>query len=213
MDRNHGNPERVPIPSRDGAPPARARAKRAGRAGWAVRPEGPAGSPRDYSHGNPQRVPKPSRDGTPPAKPAGSPRDLHGNPQRVRFALRPPTRHPHPARFPLRGLRDLHLPHHTRSLRSRPRARPRAMVRRRRGRARSARGGQGGLSVPKGRRAPHARKEGFGPGFGTLSFRPLWPLCALWWNSGLRSWPSNPTRIVERGRPRAGGRYGRLISS
>ena len=40
-----------------------------------------------------------------------------------------PPAHPHPARFPLRGLRDLHLPHHTRSLRSRPRARPRAMVR------------------------------------------------------------------------------------
>jgi hypothetical protein len=35
------------MPSRDGAPPARARAKRAGWAGWAVRPEGPAGSPRD----------------------------------------------------------------------------------------------------------------------------------------------------------------------
>jgi hypothetical protein len=34
-------------PSRDGAPPARARAKRAGRAGLAVRPEGPAGFPRD----------------------------------------------------------------------------------------------------------------------------------------------------------------------
>jgi hypothetical protein len=30
-----------------------------------------------------------------------------------------------PARFPLRGRRDLHLPHQTRSLRSRPRARPR----------------------------------------------------------------------------------------
>jgi hypothetical protein len=34
----------------------------------------------------------------------------HGNPGRVRFALRPPTRHPCPARFPLRGLQDLHLP-------------------------------------------------------------------------------------------------------
>ena len=49
----------------------------------------------------------------------------HGNPGRVRFALRSPTRHHLPARFPLRGLRDLHLPHHARSLRSRPRARPR----------------------------------------------------------------------------------------
>jgi len=36
---------------------------------------------------------------------------------------------------------------------------PPAMVRRRRGRARSARGGQGGLSVPKGRRAPHASRK------------------------------------------------------
>ena len=44
---SHGNPQRVPKPSRDSSPPARARAKRAGRAGWAVRPEGPAGSPRD----------------------------------------------------------------------------------------------------------------------------------------------------------------------
>jgi hypothetical protein len=35
-------------------------------------------------------------------------------------------------------------------------ATPPAMVRRRRGRARSARGGQGWLSVPKGRRASHA---------------------------------------------------------
>ena len=52
-----------------------------------------------------------------------------GNPERVRSALRPPTRHRHLARFPLRGLRDLHLPHHTRSLRSRPRARPRQTVR------------------------------------------------------------------------------------
>jgi hypothetical protein len=36
------------IPARYGAPPARARTKCAGWAGWAVRPEGPAGSPRDY---------------------------------------------------------------------------------------------------------------------------------------------------------------------
>ena len=75
--------------------------------------------------------------------------------------LLPPTRHLLPAGFPLRGLRDLHLPHHTRSLRSRPRARPRAMVRRRPGRAQSARGGQGGgpsRSPRRGqsRRAPHA---------------------------------------------------------
>jgi len=35
-------------PSRDGPPSARARAKPAGRAGWAVRPEGPAGSPREF---------------------------------------------------------------------------------------------------------------------------------------------------------------------
>jgi ribonuclease HII len=69
----HGNPQRVPIPSRDGTPPAKR-----------------AGSPRDSSHGNPQRVPVPfgppnptpprslrsaSRDGTPPAKRAGSPRE------------------------------------------------------------------------------------------------------------------------------------------
>jgi hypothetical protein len=53
----------------------------------------------------------------------------HGNPRRVRFALRPPTRLLLAARFPLRGLRDLHLPHHTRSLRSRPRARPRQTLR------------------------------------------------------------------------------------
>jgi hypothetical protein len=33
-------------PSRDAALPARARAKPEGRAGWAVRPEGPAGSAR-----------------------------------------------------------------------------------------------------------------------------------------------------------------------
>jgi len=66
IDANsHGNPQRVPIPSRDGAPPAK-----------------PAGSPRDHD-GNPQRVPIPSRDGAPPAKPAGSPRDHDGNPQRV----------------------------------------------------------------------------------------------------------------------------------
>jgi len=58
LDKNsHGNPQRVPIPSRDG-----------------TRPANPAGSPRDQ-HGNPQRVPIPSRDGTRPAKPAGSPRD------------------------------------------------------------------------------------------------------------------------------------------
>jgi ribonuclease HII len=55
---SHGNPERVPIPSRDGAPPAE-----------------PAGSPRDYSHGNSQKGSEPSRDGTPPAKQAGSPRE------------------------------------------------------------------------------------------------------------------------------------------
>jgi hypothetical protein len=47
-----------------------------------------------------------------------------GNPGRVCLAHRPPTRHRLRARFPLRGLRDLHLPHHTRSLRSRPRPRP-----------------------------------------------------------------------------------------
>jgi hypothetical protein len=34
-------------PSHDGAPLARARAKRVGRAGRAVRPEVPAGSPRE----------------------------------------------------------------------------------------------------------------------------------------------------------------------
>jgi len=56
----------------------------------------------------------------------------------VRSALRPHTNHPHPARFPLRGLRDLHLPHHTRSLRSRPRTRPRLPRR-----AREARVGRG----------------------------------------------------------------------
>ena len=51
---------------------------------------------------------------------------------------------PHPARFPLRGLRDRHLPHHTRSLRSLPRARPRAMVRgEQRGRAKRGAGGVG----------------------------------------------------------------------
>ena len=55
---SHGNPQRVPILSRDGTRPAK-----------------PAGSPRDNSHGNPQRVPIPSRDGTRPARPAGSPRD------------------------------------------------------------------------------------------------------------------------------------------
>ena len=48
-------------------------------------------------------------------------------------------------------------------------ARPRAMVRRRRGRARSARGRWGGLSVPKSpwgqsRRAPHANCPGARPG-------------------------------------------------
>ena len=62
---SHGNPQRVPKPfgppnhtpprsvrsaSRDGAPLARARATRAGRAGWAVRPEGPAGSPREMDN-------------------------------------------------------------------------------------------------------------------------------------------------------------------
>jgi hypothetical protein len=47
-----------------------------------------------------------------------------GNPGKVCLAHRPPTRHRLRARFPLRGLRDLHLPHHTRSLRSRPRPRP-----------------------------------------------------------------------------------------
>ena len=40
--------------------------------------------------------------------------------------------------FPLRGLRDLHLPHHTRSLRSRPRARPRQTLPRSAGRERGA---------------------------------------------------------------------------
>jgi hypothetical protein len=40
-------------PSRDGAPPARARAKRAGRAGWRAVPKSPkgakpAGSPREF---------------------------------------------------------------------------------------------------------------------------------------------------------------------
>jgi hypothetical protein len=35
------------MPSRDGTPPARARDARGGGAGWVVRPEGPAGSPRD----------------------------------------------------------------------------------------------------------------------------------------------------------------------
>ena len=57
---SHGNPQRVPMPSRDGAPPGK-----------------PAGSPRDHD-GNPGRVPIPSRDGAPPGKPAGSPRDNSG---------------------------------------------------------------------------------------------------------------------------------------
>jgi 3-hydroxymyristoyl/3-hydroxydecanoyl-(acyl carrier protein) dehydratase/1-acyl-sn-glycerol-3-phosphate acyltransferase len=49
VDANsHGNPQRVPKPSRDGAPPARARAEArgAGRVGCPSRR--PAGSPRDY---------------------------------------------------------------------------------------------------------------------------------------------------------------------
>ena len=51
------------IPSRDGAPPARARAKRAGWVGWAVRPEGPAGSPREEGRvrtGDPEPFPSAS---------------------------------------------------------------------------------------------------------------------------------------------------------
>jgi len=48
-----------------------------------------------------------------------------GNPGRVSLAPRLPTRHRLPTRFPLRGLRDLRLAHHPRSLRSRFRARPR----------------------------------------------------------------------------------------
>ena len=66
---------------------------------------------------------------------------------------------------------------------------PPAMVRRRRGCARSAQGGQGGLSVPKGRRAPHAtflvatfvicgltataRAEGERPGVFTYAYQGL----------------------------------------
>ena len=61
----HGNPGRVPKPSRDAPLPAE-----------------PAGSARDC-HGNPGRVPKPSRDAPLPAEPAGSARDCHGNPGRV----------------------------------------------------------------------------------------------------------------------------------
>jgi hypothetical protein len=83
----NGNPGRVPIPSRALA--------RAGKARLRLR-----------VHGNPGRVPIPSR----ALARAGKARlrlRVHGNPGRVRFALRPPTRHHLPARFPLRGLREL----------------------------------------------------------------------------------------------------------
>jgi zinc protease len=56
MDRD-GNPERVPMPSRDASLPAE-----------------PAGSARDRN-GNPERVPMPSRGASLPAEPAGSARD------------------------------------------------------------------------------------------------------------------------------------------
>jgi len=71
-----------------------------------------------------------------------------------------PHAHPHPARFPLRGLRDLHLPHHTRSLTLAP-SRSGLAKPSRDGtppaRARAKRAGRAGWAVvPKGRRAPHA---------------------------------------------------------
>jgi hypothetical protein len=59
------------------------------------------------------------------------------------------------ARFPLRGLRDLHLPHHTRSLRSRPRDRPRLNGQSSPARARAKpEGWAGRVAGPECRRLP-----------------------------------------------------------
>jgi hypothetical protein len=70
-----------------------------------------------------------------------------GNPKRVRFALRPPTRRLLPARFPLRGLRDLHLPNRTRSL-------PRALAL---GLAKSSRALAPGLAAAAAAASPWAK--------------------------------------------------------
>ena len=40
------------------------------------------------------------------------------------------------------------------------------------------------------------RKEGLGSGSETPSFRPLWPLCPLWLDSGSHRWPSSSERAV-----------------
>jgi ribonuclease HII len=79
---SHGNPERVPIPSRALAPAGKARLRlrdhgNPERVPMPSRALAPAGKARLRlrDHGNPERVPMPSRDGSPPAEPAGSPRE------------------------------------------------------------------------------------------------------------------------------------------
>jgi len=106
----------------------------------------------------------------------------HGNPERVRLAFGPP-----PATTPTlaspSGLRELHLPHHTRSLaralRARPRQKPPAMVRAGEGAREARRAGQGGLSVRRARRLPPRERRVRSRKPKPFPFRPLWPLCFL----------------------------------
>jgi hypothetical protein len=70
-------------------------------------------------------------------------------------------------------------------------ANPPAMVRRRRGRARGARGGQGGLSVPKGRRAPHAARW-------HLVGAPLQAAWLAWLGLGLATQGAHAADVDER---------------